>query len=120
MSSFIQHILLEFLCVKSHLRTLVLYRDLGMEMEYKTSLGAKLVSRMDFVCEVHRTRVEDKNLILRCEGRRNAKEIIDFDRPTCTAEVAKVKQKHGTKHEQTIQNGGATKRIHKDYENNMK
>ena len=43
--------------------------DLGMEMEYKLSLGADLVARSDFVREVHRTRVEDKDLVLRCNNK---------------------------------------------------
>lgn len=64
--------------------------DLGMEMEYKKQLGAGLMARSVFVCEVHRTRVENQDLVLRCNGRRNAKEIIDFDRPDNNA----LKQNH--------------------------
>lgn len=92
-----------------------------MEMEYKLSLGAELVARADFVREVHRTRVENKDIILRCNGRPNAKEIVDFDKPANNAETAKPKngQRHGTKHERATQNGGAKKRPHKANGNEM-
>lgn len=56
------------------------YWDLGMEMEYKIKLGAELMRRADFVREVHRTRVQQKYIILNCTGRRNARELIDWDR----------------------------------------
>jgi len=81
--------------------------DLGMEMEYKRQLGAELIARTDFVREVHRTRVENKDLVLRCNGRRNAKEIIDFDRPD-NNDATDTKRRSGAK------DGGAKKRPHKD------
>mmetsp|Transcript_18306 Transcript_18306/g.27580 ORF Transcript_18306/g.27580 Transcript_18306/m.27580 type:complete len:331 (-) Transcript_18306:254-1246(-) len=86
--------------------------DLGMEMEYKRQLGAELIARTDFVREVHRTRVENKDLVLRCNGRRNAKEIIDFDRPDNDA--TNTKRRSGAKHARTPKDGGAKKRPHKD------
>ena len=55
------------------------YWDLGMEMEYKLRLGAKLMRRADFVQEIHRTRVDQKNTVLQCNGKLNAKELIDWD-----------------------------------------
>ena len=86
-------------------------------MEYKLSLGADLVARSDFVREVHRTRVEDKDLVLRCnEENKNCKEIIDFDKPDSSSETTKPK---GAKHELSTQNGGAKKRPHKDNGNQM-
>jgi Leu/Phe-tRNA-protein transferase len=87
--------------------------DLGMEMEYKRQLGAELIERTDFVREVHRTRVENKDLVLRCNGRKNAKEIIDFDRPD-DDDANDTKPRHGTKHDRTTNDGGAKKRPHKD------
>mmetsp|Transcript_33044 Transcript_33044/g.67502 ORF Transcript_33044/g.67502 Transcript_33044/m.67502 type:complete len:330 (-) Transcript_33044:1226-2215(-) len=84
--------------------------DLGMEMEYKRQLGAELIARTDFVREVHRTRVENKDLVLRCNGRKNAKEIIDFDRPDNDA--TNTKRRSGAKHERTQKDGGAKKRPH--------
>eukprot|EP00804_Cyclotella_cryptica_P004895 CCRYP_004962-RA/>CCRYP_004962-RA protein AED:0.20 eAED:0.20 QI:505/0.5/0.33/1/1/1/3/0/382 len=60
------------------------YWDLGMEMEYKIKLGAELMRRADFVREVHRTRVQRKHIVLRCTGRRNARELIDWDRVSVT------------------------------------
>eukprot|EP00985_Skeletonema_marinoi_P026791 scaffold21107_cov73-Skeletonema_marinoi.AAC.1 len=74
-------------------------------MEYKRQLGAELIARTDFVREVHRTRVENKDLVLRCNGRRNAKEIIDFDRPD-NNDATNTKRRSGAKHE------GAKKRPH--------
>jgi hypothetical protein len=56
------------------------YWDLGMEMEYKLKLGAVLMRRADFVREVHRTRVEKTDTILQCTGRKNTRELIDWDR----------------------------------------
>ena len=90
-------------------------------MEYKLSLGADLVARSDFVREVHRTRDEDKDLVLRCnEENNNCKEIIDFDKPDTTSETMKPKeQRKGAKHELSTQNGGAKKRPHKDNGNQM-
>ena len=87
--------------------------DLGMEMEYKRQLGAELIARTDFVREVHRTRVENKDLVLRCNGRRNAKEIIDFDRPD-NNDATNTKRRSGAKHARTPKDGGAKKRPHKD------
>jgi len=57
------------------------YWDLGMGMEYKTKLGAEMMRRSDFLDRVHRTRVEDKRVVLRCDGRRSAKELIDYKAP---------------------------------------
>ena len=57
------------------------YWDLGMGMEYKTQLGAEMMRRSDFLDRVHRTRVEDKLVVLRCDGRRSAKELIDSRAP---------------------------------------
>ena len=57
------------------------YWDLGMGMEYKTKLGAEMMRRSDFLERVHRTRVEDKRVVLRCDGRRSAKELIDYVAP---------------------------------------
>eukprot|EP00956_Cyclotella_meneghiniana_P031662 scaffold83778_cov73-Cyclotella_meneghiniana.AAC.8 len=48
-------------------------------MEYKLRLGAKLMRRADFVQEIHRTRVDQKNTVLQCNGKLNAKELIDWD-----------------------------------------
>jgi hypothetical protein len=56
------------------------YWDLGMEMEYKIRLGAELMSRTDFVREIHRTRAERKDTVLRIIGKHNARELIDWDR----------------------------------------
>ena len=90
-------------------------------MEYKLSLGTDLVARSDFVREVHRTRVEDKDLVLRCNGQNNnCKEIIDFDKPDTSSETSKSKGKrNGAKHELSTQNGGAKKRPHKDNGNQI-
>jgi hypothetical protein len=94
--------------------------DLGMEMEYKFTLGADLVARSDFVREVHRTRVEDKDLILRCNEQNNCKEIIDFDKPDTSSETSKPKGKrNGAKHELSTQNGGSKKKPHKDNGNQI-
>ncbi|EED95833.1 hypothetical protein THAPSDRAFT_260922, partial [Thalassiosira pseudonana CCMP1335] len=40
------------------------YWDLGMEMEYKIRLGAELMTRADFVQEIHRTRGEHSDIVL--------------------------------------------------------
>mmetsp|Transcript_36146 Transcript_36146/g.77078 ORF Transcript_36146/g.77078 Transcript_36146/m.77078 type:complete len:391 (+) Transcript_36146:169-1341(+) len=56
------------------------YWDLGMALDYKTRLGAELVRRTDFVGKVKQSRVENKGVALRCDGRRNAKEIVDWER----------------------------------------
>ena len=56
------------------------YWDLGMEMEYKLKLGAELMRRADFVQKIHTTRIEHNNTILQCDGKHNARELIDWDR----------------------------------------
>lgn len=62
------------------------YWDLGMALEYKTRLGAELIRRAEFVSKVKRSRVENKGVVLRCGGsRRNAKELIDWERPGVAA-----------------------------------
>ena len=83
--------------------------DLGMEMEYKRKLGAEMIPRQEFVAEVHRTRVEDMDLVLACNGRRNAKEIIDFDRPDLDIKTKGKKQRHGKKNMQTTKDEKQTR-----------
>lgn len=56
------------------------YWDLGMEMEYKMRLGSELMRRADFVRHIHQTRVESTSTQLQCDGKRNARELIDWDR----------------------------------------
>ena len=51
-----------------------------MKMEYKMRLGAELVKRSEFVQLIHRTRVENNDTKLQCDGKRNARELIDWDR----------------------------------------
>lgn len=65
--------------------------DLGMTLDYKTRLGAALVSRTEFVGRVKRSRVEHKGLALTLAGRRNAKEFVDWDRPAAAAKGATPK-----------------------------
>ena len=66
------------------------YWDLGMEMEYKIRLGAELMTRADFVQEIHRTRGEHSDIVLPFgTGRRNAKELIDWA-PSTTVSVART------------------------------
>jgi hypothetical protein len=56
------------------------YWDLGMEMEYKRKIGAELMGRSDFLTEVKRLRIENKDVVLYCEGKRaNAKVLIDWE-----------------------------------------
>lgn len=43
-------------------------------------LGAKLMRRAEFVQQIHRTRVEHNDTKLQCDGKRNARELIDWDR----------------------------------------
>lgn len=59
--------------------------DLGMEMDYKMRIGAELMSRVNFVQEVRRTREQHKNTILQCGGvRKNAKELVDWEKTNLT------------------------------------
>lgn len=61
------------------------YWDLGMDLEYKRRLGAEMIQRVEFVSQVKRSRVENKGVVLQCGGvRRNAKELIDWDRMDTT------------------------------------
>lgn len=70
------------------------YWDLGMALEYKTRLGAELISRADFVSKVKLSRIENKGVELRCGGsRRNAKEILDWELPE--SEVMIVTPRNG-------------------------
>ncbi len=56
------------------------YWDLGMEMEYKRKIGAELMERADFLTEVKRLRIENKDVVLHCGGERaNAKALIDWE-----------------------------------------
>lgn len=65
------------------------YWDLGMDLEYKRRLGAELMRREDFLANVKRSRVENKGVELQCGGeRKNAKELIDWERPETTAASA--------------------------------
>ena len=58
------------------------YWDLGMELDYKLRLGAELMGRDEFVNEVKRSRVENKEVALHCGGEReNAKVFIDWEQP---------------------------------------
>lgn len=75
------------------------YWDLGMALEYKTRLGAKLIRRAEFVSKVRLSRVENKGVELRCEGgQRNAKEILDWKRPETEAMNGKP-QNRSNQHE---------------------
>ncbi|KAL7507000.1 hypothetical protein ACHAXN_004211 [Cyclotella atomus] len=56
------------------------YWDLGMEMDYKMKLGSELMRRADFVRRIHQTRAVNSSTTLQCEGKRNARELIDWDR----------------------------------------
>lgn len=51
-----------------------------MEMDYKLRLGAELMRRAEFVQCIHHTRVEHNNIKLQCDRKRNARELIDWDR----------------------------------------
>ena len=65
------------------------YWDLGMDLEYKRRLGAELMRRVDFLANVRRSRVENKGVELQCGGeRKNAKELIDWERPETTTAAA--------------------------------
>lgn len=65
------------------------YWDLGMDLEYKRKLGARMMRRANFVAEVRRSRTENRGVVLRCgdgkgDGkgvRKNARELVDWERP---------------------------------------
>lgn len=65
------------------------YWDLGMDLEYKRRLGADMVQRADWVNRVKRSRIENKGVTLQISGgdRRNAKELVDWERPIAAAEA---------------------------------
>ena len=61
------------------------YWDLGMDLDYKRRLGAELIPRSDFLTHVHRSRIENKGVELQCGGEKvNAKELVDWGRPSTT------------------------------------
>jgi len=79
------------------------YWDLGMNLEYKRRLGAGLMRRVEFVNTVKRSRVDNKGVVLQCDGeRKNAKEIVDWGRPSAAMD--------------TDQNGGKSKQKKKSVE----
>jgi Leu/Phe-tRNA-protein transferase len=55
--------------------------DLGMWMEYKEDLGAKVMERADFIEFVHRVRQEYSHLVLSMENGMNARTMIDAIMP---------------------------------------
>ena len=53
-----------------------------MELDYKLRLGAELMGRDEFVNEVKRSRIENKEVALHCGGEReNAKVLIEWEQP---------------------------------------
>lgn len=59
------------------------YWDLGMDLDYKRRLGAKMMRRTQFVREVRRSRIENKGVELQCgDERMNAKELVDWKKNT--------------------------------------
>ncbi|KAL7527296.1 hypothetical protein ACHAWF_002125 [Thalassiosira exigua] len=77
------------------------YWDLGMDLDYKRRLGARLMRRADFVDEVKRSRIEKKGVSLRCEERKNAKELVDWNPVTAATETTQNvsrKEENGRKH----------------------
>lgn len=50
--------------------------DLGMELDYKTSLGARNLDRVQFVETLKRLRVKNPNGRLKCDERVSCKDII--------------------------------------------
>ena len=74
-----------------------------MNLEYKRRLGAGLMRRVEFVNTVKRSRVDNKGVVLQCDGeRKNAKEIVDWGRPSAAMD--------------TDQNGGKSKQKKKSVE----
>ena len=69
------------------------YWDLGMDLDYKRRLGAELIPRSEFLTHVHRSRIENKGVELQCGGEKlNAKELVDWGRPSTTTAKKKSKQ----------------------------
>jgi len=50
--------------------------DLGMGLEYKSRLGAKDMDRVQFVETIHKLRIKDPNVRLKCDERMGCKDII--------------------------------------------
>jgi len=52
--------------------------DLGMELDYKTRLGAHNMDRVLFVDTIKKLRIKDPNVRLKCDERLCCKDIIIF------------------------------------------
>jgi len=50
--------------------------DLGMALDYKSRLGAKDMDRVQFVETIHKLRIKDANVYLKCDERMGCKDII--------------------------------------------
>ncbi len=61
-----------------------------MELEYKRRLGAELMGRSDFLTEVKRSRIENREVVLQSHGgsKKNAKELVDWEQPRSVANEA--------------------------------
>ena len=74
-----------------------------MELEYKRRLGAELMERADFLTEVRRSRIENKEVVLQSHGgsKENAKVLVDWEQPRSVGNEA-------------IQNNGSSTALYGD------